>query len=728
MPLSREELEYARRLLGREPNRAELVVLEAVWSEHCSYKSSRRWLRLLPTTGPDVVVGPGRDAAVVRLWDDALIAFRVESHNHPSAVDPYNGAATGIGGIVRDVLSVGAKPIALLDILYLGQPGVEKSDWLAKGIVAGISDYGNSIGVPTVAGETWRLPWYNTYPLVNVACVGFLRPGELLEGRVEPGDPIVIAGSPTGRDGLLGSSFASKPLEEDIAAVQIGNPFIEKLLIDAIREAVEAGVLRHVKDLGGGGISVAIGETAYDSGVGAEIHLDKLHLREPDMTPEEILASESQERMLLVPRRGALDALLKILERHGLEYSVIGVFTREKRVRFYHRGVLVADLPLEAFRGPPEPPRVSRQPSGYPDTRLVRLEEPRDYNSMFLEILSSPNVSSKRWVYERYDWGVQGRTVMPPGHGDAAVLWLYELGDRRGVAVAPGGNPRYTRLDPYRGAALSLEEAYRNVVAAGGEPVAAVDNVNAGNPEKPEHYWFFEQMVRGLAWSAREHGIPVVGGNVSLYNEEPGRGMVSPVTSIVVVGRVGDVDLATGLAPAERRSEDYLMLYVGSETLPELGGSEYQHVTTGSVAGAPPEPRPSTEKLLARFASRLRSALGESVRSIAVHDVGVGGLLVAAAEMGIAMGEGVVLDARRVPQRACNAPHEVLFSETQARLLLAAPKSLAERIAELAKSEGLEAALIGRVGGERLIVEWGSKRLIDVSLEDARRAYGDPLV
>ncbi len=726
MPLSREELEHARRILGREPTRAELVVLEGVWSEHCSYKSSRRWLRLLPSESRDVVVGPGRDAAVVRLWDDMLVAFRVESHNHPSAVDPYNGAATGVGGIVRDVLSMGAQPVAILDILYLGEPGDERGEWLARGIVRGISDYGNRIGVPTVAGETWRLPWYNRYPLVNVACIGLLRPEELIPGRVEPGDPIVIAGSPTGRDGLLGSSFASKPLEEDIAAVQVGNPFIEKLLIDAVREAVAAGLLRHVKDLGGGGLPVAIGETAYDNGVGAEVHLDRLHLREPDMTPEEILASESQERMMLVPKPGALKQLLRILEKHGLEYSVIGRFTSEKRIRFYYHGDPVADLPLEVFRGPPEPPRESRRPPTHPDTRLVRLPEPRDYKEALMRLFSSPNIASRRWVYERYDWGVQGRTVTPPGSADAAVLWGYEWG-HRGVAVAAAGNPRYTRLDPYRGAALALEEAYRNVVAVGAEPIAAVDNVNAGNPEKPEQYWFFEQMVRGLAWSAREHGIPIVGGNVSLYNEDPEAGMVNPVTSIVVVGRVPDVRRVFYMAPEE--PEEHVLVIVGSETLPELGGSEYQWVTQGRAWGAPPEPRPATERLLSRLTSRL-AALASShgaARSIGVHDVGVGGLIVAATEVMIAARVGVELDACRVPSRA-TALHEVLFSETQARLIVTAPRDLAVEVERLAEELGLQHATIGSLGGDELRVRCGSRLVASIELSKVEELMGDPRV
>ncbi len=726
MPLSREELEYAEKLLGRKPTRAELVALEAVWSEHCSYKSSRRWLRLLPSSSRDVVVGPGRDAAVVRLWDDMLVAFRVESHNHPSAVDPYNGAATGIGGIVRDVLSMGARPVALLDILYLGDPRDEHGDWLARGIVRGISDYGNRIGVPTVAGETWRLPWYNRYPLVNVACVGLLRPEELVPGRVEPGDPIVIAGSPTGRDGLLGSSFASKPLEEDIAAVQVGNPFIEKLLIDAIREAVEAGVLRHVKDLGGGGIAVAIGETAYDSNVGAEVHLDKLHLREADMTPEEILASESQERMLLVPKPGMLEALKKILERYGLEYSVIGRFTAEKRVRFVYRGDVVADLPLEVFRGPPEPPRYSEKPRDAPDTRLVRLPEPSDYRSAILGLLSSPNISSRRWVYERYDWGVQGRSVAPPGYADAAVIWGYEWG-LRGLAVAAAGNPRYTRLDPYRGAALSLEEAYRNTVAVGAEPLAAVDNINAGNPEKPEQYWFFEQMVRGLAWSAREHGIPIVGGNVSLYNEDPETGMVPPVTSIVVVGRVWDVRRVFYKAP--RRVEEQVVMLVGSETLPELGGSEYQWVTEGKAYGAPPEPRPSTEKRLALLASRLHGLLDiDDYQLVALHDIGVGGLAVAAIESVLAADTGAELDVCKIPSSGVTAPHELLFSETQARMLVIAPRSLSERISAEAEKLGLRAAAIGVMRDGDIEVKCGGRLLARLEPEEAREALGDERV
>ncbi|AEM39245.1 phosphoribosylformylglycinamidine synthase II [Pyrolobus fumarii 1A] len=733
MPLSREELEYARKLLGREPTRAELIVLEAVWSEHCSYKSSRRWLRLLPSEGRDVVLGPGRDAAVVKAWDDLYIAFRIESHNHPSAVDPYNGAATGVGGIVRDILSVGAKPIALLDILYLGEPGVERSDWLAKGIVRGISDYGNRIGVPTVAGETWRLPWYNKYPLVNVACVGILEPRELLPGRVEPGDPIVIVGSATGRDGLLGSSFASKPLEEDIAAVQVGNPFIEKLLIDAVRDAVEHGLVKHVKDLGGGGISVAIGETAYDNGVGAEVHLDKLHLREPDMTPEEILASESQERMLLVPHRGELGRLLKLLESYGLEYSVIGEFSGEKRIRFLYRGDTIVDLPLEAFRGPPEPPRESRQPSSLPDTRLVRLPEPSDYRDVFLKVLSSPNVGSRRWVYERYDWGVQGRAVLPPGHGDAAVLWVYEADGYRGIAVSGDGNPRYTRVDPYRGAALALEEAYRNVVTVGAAPIAAVDNINAGNPEKPEQYWFFEQMVRGLAWAARELGTPIVGGNVSLYNEDPETGMVNPVTSIVVVGRVEDVRRVYGLAPREKL-ERYTLLLVGADTLPELGASEYLHVVHGRVEGAPPEPRPSVERLLANYMSRLSALLAKLSEDdnidytayAAAHDVSNGGLAVAATEMALAANMGFELELDKVPSRGCRGAHEILFSETQARLLLALHPDAASAAAKLARELGLRASIVGALLDTGIVrVTLSGKTLVEVDVDNVRGVYGE---
>ena len=656
MPLASEEIEYARKVLGREPSREELAILEAEWSEHCSYKSTKRLLRKLPTKAPWVLVGPGRDAGAIKLFDDVALVARIESHNHPSAVDPYNGAATGIGGIIRDVLSLGAKPALLLDALYLGYPDDSHARWLAKGIVKGISDYGNRVGVPTAAGQAWFAKTYNKQPLVNVACIGLVHPDKILEGRVEPGDIIVLAGNTTGRDGLLGSSFASKPLsgdEEDLAAIQVGNPFLEKLLIDALQEAFEKRVLRHVKDLGGGGLATAVIETAAQNSVGFRVHLDRVHLREQDLSAVEIIVSESQERMLLVPYRDSLGELLEILDKYGVEYSVIGYFTRDKRAVFLYKGIPVADLPVELAANPPTPRRETS--SLPPPPPLPRLEA--DIVETLLKMLRSPRIGSKTWIYENYDWGVGGRTVGVPGAYDAAVMWLRD-GTLRGFAAAVYGNPRYTRLDPFRGAALSLAEAYRRVASVGAEPLAVLDNVNSGNPEKPWQHAYTAAMIEGLAWMAQSLGLPVIGGNVSLYNEDSEGNMIDPVTSVLVVGRVDDVSKALpnslqGCGP---------VLLVGV-TEPELGGSEAAEIILGKPAGRPPKLRPSMEKRVALLAK----LLAQEQLACSAHSVGVGGVLVALVKMAIRGRRGLEVSLQTVCEK-CTA-FEAAFSETAARIL-----------------------------------------------------------
>jgi len=714
MPLSESELNEIRRRLGREPTREELALFEATWSEHCSYKSTRRLLRMLPTEAPWVLVGPGRDAGAVKLFDDVAVVARIESHNHPSAVDPYNGAATGVGGIVRDVLSLGAQPIALLDALYLGSLRTPVSRWLAKGIVRGISDYGNRIGVPTVAGETWFHASYERQPLVNVACIGVTRPGDLLPGRVEPGDVMVLAGNSTGRDGMLGSSFASRPLgsrEEDIAAVQVGNPFLEKLLIDALTEAFERKLLRHVKDLGGGGLATAVSETAASSGVGAVVHLDRVHLREPDMEPAEILVSESQERMLLVPWRDKLGELLRLLDRYGVEASVIGYFDDTGRLRAVYRGRVVVDLPVGlAASAPPverkvEPPPAPRELPG-----LSLAEE--ELGWLLERVVSSPRVAGKAWVYEQYDWGVQGRTAAPPGYADAAVLWLRD-GTSRGVVAALAGNPRYTRQDPFRGAALSLAEAYRHVAAVGGEPLAALDNINAGNPEKPRQFWYFKRIVEGLAWMARGLGIPFVGGNVSLYNEDEHGHMVDPVASVLVVGRISDVTRATGLA----LTGEGLLVAVG-ETRPELGASEAAELLLGEPAGLPPEPRPREEAAAAKLVRRLI----EDGLVLASHSVGLGGAAAAVARMAVAGGVGARLDLAALCP-ACRSPLEAGFSETPGRYILEVPRDSVGEVLRRAGEAGVWASVVGEPGGDYVELASGRRTLARVPLDGLSEAY-----
>jgi len=711
MTLSAEERRYAEEKLGRRLRLGEAALLEATWSEHCSYKSTRRLLALLPREAPWVILGPGRDAGVVELFPDVALAARIESHNHPSAVDPYNGAATGVGGIVRDVLSVGATPVMLIDSLFLGPPADGLSRWQARLIVRGIGDYGNRIGVPTAGGSTWFSEAYRGQPLVNVAALGLVAPGDVLPGRVEPGDVMVLAGNTTGRDGLLGSSFASKPLGEDDsgAAIQVGNPFLEKLLIDALREAYERKLLRHVKDLGGGGLAVAVSETAAASGVGAIVHLDRIHLREPDMSPVEILVSESQERMLLVPRRGRLGELLELLDSHGVEASVIGYFVEEPRLRFLYRGEAVAELPVDLVVSPPEPRRDWVPPPEAPPLPPLDYPDPVRFLST---LLGSPRVASKEAVYEAYDWGVGGRAVAAPGYMDAAVQWLRDS-TRRGYAAAVAGNPRYTRLDPWRGAALALEEAYRRVLAVGAEPLAFLDNINSGNPEKPEQHGYTVRMLEGLAWAARELDIPVIGGNVSLYNEDTDGHMVDPVATVLVVGRVRDV---TRALPAAYRGRGPLLL-VGAETQEELGGSEAASLLMGDVAaGAPPQPRPWAEKRLRRLMERVVSeGLAFSAKS-----VGLGGVLAAVAKMALRGGHGIHVLLDRVCR--CGA-FAAAYSETPGRLLLEVREDAVDYVAGLAEELGLSAAVIATPASkDTLSVKYGDT-LSRVSLEVLSESY-----
>jgi len=714
MPLTRLEVEYAEKMLGRLLTREELALLEAEWSEHCSYKSTRRLLRKLPTGAPWVLVGPGRDAGAVKLYDDVALVARIESHNHPSAVEPYHGAATGVGGIVRDVLSLGARPVLLLDALFLGSLESDVSRWLARGIVRGIGDYGNRIGVPIAAGYTWFSASYEKQPLVNVACVGVAKPDAILPGTVEPGDLIVLAGNATGRDGMLGSSFASKPLEggeEDLAAVQVGNPFLEKLLIDALVEAYERKLLRHVKDLGGGGLATALVETAARSGVGFVAHLDRVHLREPDMEPVEILVSESQERMLLVPWRDKLGELLRILDRYNVEYSVIGYFTRDGRARFLYRGIPVVDMPVELAVNPPEPERPIEPPPP-PPPEPPALDA--DVGEALRRILASPRVACKWPVYEAYDWGVGGRTILPPGYGDAAVVWLRD-GTLRGFAAVVTGNPRYTRLDPFRGAALAVTEAYRRVAAVGAEPIAILDNINSGNPEKPRQHWYTAQMIEGIAWAARALDIPVIGGNVSLYNEDAQGRMVDPVATILALGRIEDVRRAM---PAVYSGRGLLVL--AGETRRELGGSEAVELLLGGSRGKPPQPRPEAERRLARL------AVDASRRGLAAaaHSVGLGGLLVAAAKMALRGGSGVRVELAGICSNC--TPFETAFSESPARILFEVPEEKLDEFMMLARKHDVVVRVVGWPS-DRLEVAWNGRLLASLSVDELYSLWHDPL-
>ena len=725
MPLTKSEVEEIRRILGREPRAEELAMFEAQWSEHCSYKSSRLLLKLLPTEAPHVLVGPGRDAPAVEVFPDVAVVFKIESHNHPSAVDPYDGAATGVGGIIRDILTLGASPVALLDMLYMGEPEDQHASWLIRGIVKGISDYGNRVGIPTVAGDTWFDRSFNRQPLVNVACVGIVSIDKLVLEGPSPGDVIIIAGNATGRDGILGSSFASRPLakdaDKDIAAVQVGDPLTEKLLIEAIRELTERKLVKYIKDLGGGGLTTAVSETASDFGVGAEVYLDKLHTREEGLTALELLVSESQERMLLVTDEGRLEEVGKVLKHYGVPYSIIGKFNSSGRIRAYFKGRVVADVPARELARP----RAIKRPSAPPAAALkglkrVEVPEPESIRDAIIAVISSPNIASKKWIFEQYDHEVGARTVVKPGLGDAAVLRLLD-GSVRGIAVKGDANPRYTSIDPFRGAANSVAECYRNLVAVGSEPLAIVDELNAGNPEKPEHFWFFEQMVKGIAWMADELELPVVGGKVSFYNEDEVTGtQVKPTATIVGVGRVEDVSKAVTMEFKEVGSR----VLIAGVTLPEIGASEYLWRVHGLEEGEVPQPRPSRERRTARF---IRSVIRDSLAR-AVHDVGIGGIAAALIEMSVISGLGFTVDLAKVPVRGVTRVDEVLFSETQARYLIEVPEELVSEVVRRAEEEGVEVAVIGEVtDGTEVRFTKSGKVIASIDLSMLRDAYFNTL-
>ncbi|HEX2026089.1 MAG TPA: phosphoribosylformylglycinamidine synthase subunit PurL [Actinomycetota bacterium] len=697
--------------LGREPNRAELAMYAAMWSEHCSYKSSKVHLRELPTEGPSVLVGPGEDAGVVDLGEGVACVFKIESHSHPSAIEPYQGAATGVGGIVRDVLSMGARPVAILDPLRFGTLDVDRNRWLMAGVVAGIGGYGNCIGVPTVGGEVKFAPPHGPNPTVNAMCVGLARADRLVPARADgPGNVLLLIGSRTGRDGIGGVSvLASRTLGEGSAAqrpsVQIGDPFAEKLLIEACLELADAGLLVGLQDLGGAGLTCAVSESAARAGTGAEIELDAVPLREPGMEPFEVLTSESQERMLAVVRPDDLAAAVAVCRRWGLETARIGTVTEDGRVRATEGGRVVADVPAASLAD--EGPVYRRPMSPPPDLDDLQGEDPTfspppvEPGEAFHRLLASPNVASKRWVWEQYDSIVQGNTVAGAG-GDAAVIRLE--GTLRGIAVATDGNGRYGRLDPYLGGAHAVAEAARNVACVGARPLGATNCLNFGNPERPEVMWAFHETVRGMADACRALATPITGGNVSFYNESADSA-IWPTPVVGMVGLLEDYRLRVGSAfrPGS-------VLYLLGETFAELGGSEYAEVVLGSITGRPPALDPEREAALIAF---LTHAARRDLLATA-HDCSDGGLAVVLAESAMSGDCGF----------AVSLPHDLpahveLFSESASRAVIAVEPSRADAVEALAAEHEVPFARLGETGGPRMV--FGD--VFEASVADARDVY-----
>ncbi len=679
-------------------------MLEVMWSEHASYKSSRPWLRLLPTESEHVVLGPGEDAGIVKFNEGTWIVIGIESHNHPSAVEPYGGAATGVGGIVRDVLCMGARPIALLDLIRFGPLERERNRYLLEGVVRGIADYGNRIGVPTVGGETEFDEGLDSYTLVNVACIGVMKPGHLVHSYVtEPGLKLILVGNRTGRDGIHGVTFASEELrenaeEEDRSAVQIPDPFTEKLLIEATLEAVHTGRVEALKDLGGGGLTCAASEMAGKKGFGAVIYADRVPLRESGMTPTEVMISESQERMLLAVKPEDVKVISETFEKYELEWAVIGETVEEPLFIVRWNGGEVADLPVELLT---DAPAIEWDMRPYSVERPVKTQD-IPFERAFDLVWGSPNVLSKRWVWQQYDHEVQGRTVLKPGR-DSAVL---KLNEEYGLAFTADGNPNHSNFNQYHGAMGAVAEVVRNLVSVGAEPLALVDNLNFASPERPEVYWSFAGTVRGLADAAKAFGLAYVGGNVSFYNEVVDR-PIKPTPVVAGLGRVRLDEIPSGAF------EDGLLVGVVGVTKAELGGSEL-FARLGIGGGFAPRVNLGEERA---NAGEILEAIRKGLVRV-VHDMSKGGIAVALAEMAVTGNTGFTVDLSKIPAETSN-PIEVAFSESHSRYVVAFPE---ENLGELG---GLfrHFAIIGRADGEKAVFLWKGRGLLKRQVSKLKAAY-----
>ena len=693
------DLEYERivAMLGRTPTLTELGVFSALWSEHCSYKHSKPILRRFPTTGPNVVQGPGENAGVLRLPDGWAVAFKVESHNHPSAVEPYQGAATGVGGILRDVFTMGARPVALLNSLRFGPLDVPRNRYLFAGVVRGVGDYGNCVGVPTLGGEVAFAPGYTGNPLVNAMCVGLLREDDLITARAEGvGNVLLAVGSRTGRDGIHGASFASEELSAESEArrpqVQVGDPFTGKLLLEASLELITSGLIVAIQDMGAAGLTSSSAEMAARGGVGVEIDTGLVPTREPGMTPYEILLSESQERMLVVAEPGQVSAIKAVCTKWELEAATIGHITDDGLYRVRHHGLVVAEIPGQrllddcpmyepaAAEGGAVVARRAARPEGRTGPSLSEALE---------RLLDAPSLASKRWVYEQYDSTVRANTVLPPG-GDAGVLRV--PGADFGVAVTLDCNARLLALDPYEGGKAAVAEAARNLACTGAVPLGVTDCLNFGNPEKPEVFFQFVEGCRGIAEACTVFETPVTGGNVSFYNESP-TGAIDPTPTIGMVGLLEDVDAAVSshFATTDDR------IFLAGTTRGELGGSAYWAEVLDFVGGTPAVVDLAAERALQRFL--VGAARQRLLRS--AHDCSDGGLGLALAEAAIggpyvSTGTGAAIDLDGLAPGL--SPEALLFGETGARAVLSVAPDRQGALEALAREHGVPLAALGRVG------------------------------
>jgi len=709
--LTREEYQRILDALGRTPTLTELGIFSVMWSEHCSYKSSRVHLKTLPTTGPRVLQGPGENAGAVDIGDGLAAVFKIESHNHPSFIEPYQGAATGVGGIIRDIFTMGARPIVLLNSLRFGRlddPLVRRT---MAGVVAGIGGYGNSIGIPTVGGEIAFDDSYTGNPLVNVFCLGISRADEIIKGTASgDGNAVYYVGAKTGRDGIHGATMASAEFDDKSAekrpAVQVGDPFMEKLLLEACLEVMKTDALVGIQDMGAAGLTCSTCEMAARGGAGIEIDVAHVPQRETNMTPYEIMLSESQERMLLVVKKGREAEVERVFDKWDLHAVHIGEVTTDHLMRVKNRGEVVAEIPTRALTDDaPLYRRPMAEPSYLKDAQQLDLEglgTPLPARDAFLRLLASPEIASKRWVYHQYDHMVRTNTLVLPGMGAGVVR---VKGTARALAMSVDGNGRFVYLDPFLGAQLAVAEAARNVACAGGVPIGATNCLNFGNPQRPEIMWQFARAVEGMGVACRALDLPITGGNVSLYNETDGRGVL-PTPVIGVVGLIEDAD--TTVRRAFRASGDVVVLL--GDSYDELGGSEYLNMAHGVVRGTPPALHLLGEAALQRVL--VEGAAQRLIRS--AHDCAEGGVAITIAECCFDTPFGVEVDLADV--RGASGDYRdvaTLFSESASRAVVSVAPGRVDELLALAAGAGVPAAAIGIVGGDRIRMSVDGRRLID---------------
>jgi len=716
--LTPAEYTQLKKHLGREPNLTELGIFSVMWSEHCSYKSSRLHLKKLPTKGPQVLQGPGENAGVVDLGDGLAAVFKIESHNHPSFIEPYQGAATGVGGIIRDIFTMGARPIALLNSLHFGRLENSQNQLIMEGVVAGIAGYGNCMGIPTVGGELYFQETYSHNPLINVFCLGTAPSQQIFKASASGvGNPVLYVGARTGRDGIHGATMASEEFREGSESkrpnVQVGDPFLEKLLLEACLEAMQSGAVVAIQDMGAAGLTCSTCEMGSRGEVGITIDLSLVPQREQGMTPYEVMLSESQERMLLVVEKGREEEVLKVFEKWDLDAVVIGEVQKEPYLTVHENGTGVARIPNNVLADEaPLYDRPSRKPEyleTLPTWQHAQIPEPEDYNRLLIKMITSPHLANRRWVFQQYDHMVRTNTSCLPG-SDSAVLRLKDTPG--GLALSVDGNSRHCYLDPRTGAMLAVSEACRNVVCSGAGPLGATNCLNFGSPENPEVMWQFIEVVEGISVACQTLGVPITGGNVSFYNETNGQ----PVLPTPVLGVVGKIDDLEKTCDSHFRNPGDVVYLLG-ETRDDLGGSVYMEVLGLPLSGPCPNIDLSTEKTLQETLLQL---IGKGLLQSA-HDLSEGGLLFTLIEGCFMLKVGL-----RVDMTSELRPDHYLFSESPSRILVSVNQE--QEAAFLESASGLKAVRLGEVtDSEQLEVSFNEKPLVSVSVREAFQSWDTSL-